>query len=163
MLLCTVVGGRVRARVKYPRSSSRHSCFSSTLTHLEPTHTAVPPDKEWRTLLLRSWAYQAQGQPDAAAVDLQRAEALALPSALQAAQAEAAARSVAAVAHSLGRCCSYGRRHCILCMHQPPRWALVPCGHVLLCDECHSNSVGRLKGECPADRKPFTSTLRIYL
>mmetsp|Transcript_24746 Transcript_24746/g.60794 ORF Transcript_24746/g.60794 Transcript_24746/m.60794 type:complete len:105 (-) Transcript_24746:875-1189(-) len=57
------------------------------------------------------------------------------------------------------------KSQCVVCQDKGPIRAVVPCGHVCLCDECASSisegpSWNRL---CPLCRGPMQSTLKIYL
>ena len=49
---------------------------------------------------------------------------------------------------------------CVVCLDKEPTHALVPCGHLCLCDACSSACVDT--GECPVCRVPVLSALRIW-
>jgi len=53
---------------------------------------------------------------------------------------------------------------CVICQDKAPVRAVVPCGHLCLCDDCASSISQRPSndGVCPLCRGPATSTLRIY-
>ena len=54
-------------------------------------------------------------------------------------------------------------KQCVICMENPVRYVLVPCGHPCICDKCIAPSVLRkLKGKCPECRASFRDTIIIF-
>jgi len=52
---------------------------------------------------------------------------------------------------------------CSVCMDAPRTTALVPCGHVVCCDDCAVALVAMDVPTCPSCRAPIASTLRVYV
>lgn len=50
---------------------------------------------------------------------------------------------------------------CVVCLEPSADWALVPCGHKILCERC-STLFERPGSSCPMCRKPVRETCRIY-
>ncbi len=52
---------------------------------------------------------------------------------------------------------------CVICMENPVRYLLIPCGHPSICENCINPQVLRnLKNLCPECRAPFRETAIIY-
>jgi len=52
---------------------------------------------------------------------------------------------------------------CIICLSKAPRFAIVPCGHLIFCDDCgNENNIKKIKKECPVCKISIKSLMRIY-
>mmetsp|Transcript_30805 Transcript_30805/g.63297 ORF Transcript_30805/g.63297 Transcript_30805/m.63297 type:complete len:791 (+) Transcript_30805:370-2742(+) len=52
---------------------------------------------------------------------------------------------------------------CVICMENPVRYLLIPCGHPSICEKCvHPQVLRNLKKLCPECRAPFRETVIIY-
>jgi hypothetical protein len=49
-------------------------------------------------------------------------------------------------------------KECVICLDSVPRYAAIPCGHLLTCENCYTNFK-----KCPYCRKPVTETLRLFV
>ena len=50
---------------------------------------------------------------------------------------------------------------CVVCMCRKPGYALKPCWHLCLCDQCYQR--GLCDGRCPICRTPSKGVQRVYL
>jgi serine/threonine protein kinase len=54
-------------------------------------------------------------------------------------------------------------KECVVCMERPVKYALVPCGHVALCERCNApRQLRKLKKKCPECRASFQTTMMLY-
>ena len=54
-------------------------------------------------------------------------------------------------------------RPCIICLNKAPRIAIIPCGHLILCQDCsNSQNIKKLEDKCPLCKNKIDSLLRIY-
>ena len=51
-----------------------------------------------------------------------------------------------------------GESECVVCMDMPRQFAMVPCGHLCLCERCKDNHTS-----CPICRSTVDKTLRVYV
>ena len=51
-----------------------------------------------------------------------------------------------------------GESECVVCMDMPRQFAMVPCGHLCLCERCKDNHTS-----CPICRSTVDKTLRVYI
>eukprot|EP00804_Cyclotella_cryptica_P000384 CCRYP_008693-RA/>CCRYP_008693-RA protein AED:0.03 eAED:0.03 QI:92/1/1/1/0.66/0.75/4/2971/765 len=52
---------------------------------------------------------------------------------------------------------------CVICMENPVRYVLIPCGHTCLCSNCCAPSrLRKLNKKCPECRTKFSSAMAIY-
>lgn len=51
---------------------------------------------------------------------------------------------------------------CSICLSKAPRFALIPCGHLVFCDVCKDKTAKMDKKECPICRISFSSLIRIF-
>lgn len=54
-------------------------------------------------------------------------------------------------------------KECVVCLENPVKHVMVPCGHAVLCDRCNSPyQLRKLKNKCPECRATFRRTMLIY-
>lgn len=54
-------------------------------------------------------------------------------------------------------------KECVVCMENPVKYVMVPCGHAALCDRCNRpRQLRKLKGKCPECRQAFQRTMMLY-
>ena len=52
---------------------------------------------------------------------------------------------------------------CVICLSKAPRFAVIPCGHLIFCDDCgKETNLTKIKNECSICRIAITSLIRIY-
>jgi hypothetical protein len=52
---------------------------------------------------------------------------------------------------------------CVICLTEPPNYAIIPCGHVCFCDNCiEIKAHEKLQNKCPICRIEITSILKLY-
>lgn len=52
-------------------------------------------------------------------------------------------------------------RECIICYTDVPSYAIIPCGHLILCDKCNNDHAKKLK-ECPICKDKITQICKIF-
>ncbi|KAL7459566.1 hypothetical protein ACHAWC_011573 [Mediolabrus comicus] len=54
-------------------------------------------------------------------------------------------------------------KECVVCMENPVKYVMVPCGHAALCERCNKpRQLRKLKGKCPECRQAFQRTMMLY-
>jgi len=52
---------------------------------------------------------------------------------------------------------------CVICLTKAPRFAIIPCGHLIFCDDCGTkDNINKIKNECSVCKIHITSLMRIY-
>lgn len=53
-------------------------------------------------------------------------------------------------------------KYCVICISEPPNVALLPCGHMVICQTCNASRAVKQGDLCPVCRKRVESVNRIY-